>query len=247
MSDNITLIQYDLETTGTDPTKARPVQIGARMEIYDDWQRRSEGTILSTLVNPEEPIPEGASNVHGITDEAVAHAPAISWAFWPLTLMLEQLRTNYPKTLLIAGYNVEAYDNVVVEYCCKGLNFNRDYQTLDVLNLLMRYRPGLESHKLGEAHLALTGEELIGAHGALQDCIGTGKILETLCQEEKKSPLTFAKELKTPQVYTKMPIGKHKGQEPKSIPRGWAQWMRNHAGGMRPDLKRTVDWILDER
>lgn len=58
----------DFETTGADPMTAVPVSVSfSRVEV--------DGTIsdgLSTLINPEQPIPAEVTAVHGITDEMAA-------------------------------------------------------------------------------------------------------------------------------------------------------------------------------
>jgi DNA polymerase-3 subunit epsilon len=60
------LVVFDLETTGIDVEKDRIVQI-AMIRIEPGGER----TTFETLVNPEQPIPPGASAVHGIKDEDV--------------------------------------------------------------------------------------------------------------------------------------------------------------------------------
>ena len=63
---------FDLETTGMSPTRDRILEIGAvRLDI--------DGTItrFETLVNPSMPIPHRSTQVHGITDDMVAHKPSV--------------------------------------------------------------------------------------------------------------------------------------------------------------------------
>lgn len=58
---------FDLETTGVDVTKDRIVQAFVGLMGRDgEWIEKREW-----IVDPGIPIPEGASNVHGITDEFV--------------------------------------------------------------------------------------------------------------------------------------------------------------------------------
>ncbi|MCB0370450.1 MAG: 3'-5' exonuclease, partial [Bdellovibrionales bacterium] len=57
-------IAFDLETTGTLPGIDSIVEIGAVRFV--DGQVEA---IYSTLVNPQKPIPPGASRVNGITDD----------------------------------------------------------------------------------------------------------------------------------------------------------------------------------
>ena len=62
------LVIFDLETTGTDVTRDRIVQIGL-IRLEADGSRRTH----EALINPQMPIPPAATAVHGITDAEVAH------------------------------------------------------------------------------------------------------------------------------------------------------------------------------
>lgn len=68
-------IVFDTETTGFDPEKGdRIVEIGA-VEIIDYIPT---GRSLDQLINPERPIPEDSTKIHGITDDHVKDKP--TWA-----------------------------------------------------------------------------------------------------------------------------------------------------------------------
>lgn len=70
----------DTETTGVDPATARIVEVA--VVLIDALAESEPRVVLSTRVNPGEPIPEAATRVHGISDADVAGAP--SWAdLWP--------------------------------------------------------------------------------------------------------------------------------------------------------------------
>jgi len=225
---------YDLETTGTDPLKDRPVQIG----LID-----TDRVLMNSLCDPCMPIPEEASNVHGITNETVQGHPDYMYALWTFHRLLPP-----PDQVTLCGFNHSTYDSVMVDACLQNMNLKLlgRYEHLDVLDILYRYEPELESKKLGDAYKSLNGKTLTGAHGAVADCIGTVDLLLPLCLRHKKSPKEFAEELKTPQVYEIMPIGKYTGLPIERVPLSWARWMKNNADRMRPDLQLTVDVILGE-
>ena len=61
---------FDLENTGTNIAKDRIVEI-AVLKVYPNGNKESR----SWLVNPEMPIPEAATAIHGISDERVAAEP----------------------------------------------------------------------------------------------------------------------------------------------------------------------------
>lgn len=91
------MVPFDLETTGPQPGSARIVQYAIRGE--------------SALLNPGVPIPEGASGVHGITDEVVADEPGFrDHALRLYAALVECVDTQTP----IVGFNL-AYDFTVLD------------------------------------------------------------------------------------------------------------------------------------
>jgi len=69
--DGAALVALDTETTGFAPAGGHALIEVARVDI--DGAR--VGAAWSSLLNPGRPIPQGATFVHGITDEMVAGAP----------------------------------------------------------------------------------------------------------------------------------------------------------------------------
>ena len=61
---------FDLETTGINVINDRIVEI-AVLKLLPNGNKEGK----TWLVNPEMPIPKGASDVHGITDDKVKDAP----------------------------------------------------------------------------------------------------------------------------------------------------------------------------
>jgi len=67
------LVVLDTETTGTDPDRGdRIVEIGA---ILIEKRKIRRDVIWHRYLNPERPIPEETTRIHGITDEMVKDAP----------------------------------------------------------------------------------------------------------------------------------------------------------------------------
>ena len=67
-------IAYDVESTGKAPMIDRVVQI-CLTRVDDDGNRE---ILVNSLVNPEMPISEGATEVHGITEEFLADKPVFA-------------------------------------------------------------------------------------------------------------------------------------------------------------------------
>src|SRR5690606_32807161 len=70
--EDMRFIAFDLETTGTLPGVDRIVEIGAVRFVNGEIDG-----VYSTLVDPQMPMPAGASAVNGITDEMLQGKPKI--------------------------------------------------------------------------------------------------------------------------------------------------------------------------
>jgi DNA polymerase-3 subunit epsilon len=114
------LLGFDLETTGVKPETARIVELG--LEIYAPGKPVKE---YETRVNPGEPIPPGATAVHGITDAQVAEA-----------YHFDQLADNLLKGFTgadFAGYNVRFDLRIVAaEFARCGKTF--DYESARIID-----------------------------------------------------------------------------------------------------------------
>ena len=69
---NRPLVSIDLETTGLNPQMDKIVEISC-VKIFPDFSRE----IYTRRLNPERPIPQSASVIHGIVDADVAHEAGI--------------------------------------------------------------------------------------------------------------------------------------------------------------------------
>ena len=88
---------FDLETTGTDISKDRIVEIAVLKLHPDGTQEKKEWR-----VNPEQPIPSQASAVNGITDEMVANEPTFKERSGEIY--------SFMKGCDLAGYNSDRFD-----------------------------------------------------------------------------------------------------------------------------------------
>jgi DNA polymerase-3 subunit epsilon len=87
----------DLETTGINLGTDRIVEI-AIVKILADGSK----SVKRKLINPEMPIPQAASEVHGITNEMVKDAPSFRQVAQELKQMLDGCD--------LAGYNSNRFD-----------------------------------------------------------------------------------------------------------------------------------------
>ncbi len=154
----------DLETTGINLGNDRIVEI-AIVKILADGTR----SVKRKLVNPEMPIPKGASDIHGITDDMVKDAPT----FKQLGQELKQVLDGCD----FAGYNSNRFDIPLLmeEFLRAGVEFDmRNRKLLDVQNIFHKMEP----RTLGAAYKFYCGKVLEGAHGAEVDASATHEILE---------------------------------------------------------------------
>jgi DNA polymerase III epsilon subunit-like protein len=89
---------FDTETTGVDVENDRIVQIGGV------WMKNGELTDRHLVtINPGVAIPEGASNIHQITDEMVVDKP-------PLSAVLPQVIEHFRRATVVVTYNGTTFD-----------------------------------------------------------------------------------------------------------------------------------------
>jgi DNA polymerase-3 subunit epsilon len=157
------VVFFDLETTGTNRTTDRIVEIGLiRME--------PNGTerIFNSLVNPGIPIPEEATKVHGITDEKVTASPTFQAIADDINALMDKAD--------IGGFNVARFDLdlLITEFKRINVDFDMaDRRIFDALNIYHDREP----RDLQAAHRFYCGEPLKDAHSALADTKATIRVL----------------------------------------------------------------------
>ena len=107
------IVFIDLESTGLNPSYDRIVEITV-IKVHPDGSEEEK----TVRINPEVPIPAGATSVHGITDEDVLNQPPFS---------------RYAKNLLafldgsdLAGFNAIRFDLPMLraEFARAGVRFD---------------------------------------------------------------------------------------------------------------------------
>lgn len=155
---------FDLETTGTNVTKDRIVEICIH-KVHPDGHSETH----TWRVNPTIPIPEGASAIHGIYDQDVAQQPT----FKEIARKVQDLISGSD----LAGYNSNKFDIPVLaeEFLRADINFEMDKRrAVDVQNIFHR----MEQRTLSAAYKFYCGKSLENAHSAEADVIATYEVLE---------------------------------------------------------------------
>ncbi len=157
------LVVFDLETTGVDVSKDRIVEISI-LKVHPDGLEETK----TRRINPEMPIPEQATAVHGITDEDVKDCPT----FKQVASSLYQ----WIKGCDLAGFNSNKFDlpMLVEEFLRVGVEV--DFSKRKFIDVQVIYHK-LERRTLEAAYRYYCGKDLIGAHSAEADTRATYEVL----------------------------------------------------------------------
>jgi DNA polymerase-3 subunit epsilon len=154
----------DLETTGVNIGTDKIVEI-AMVKILPDGSR----LIKRKLINPQMPIPPGATDVHGITDDMVKDAPNFKQAANEIKQFLDNCD--------LGGYNSNRFDipMLIEEFLRAGLEFSTEgICMVDVQKIFHM----MEQRTLSAAYKFYCNKSLENAHSAEADALATSEILE---------------------------------------------------------------------
>jgi DNA polymerase III subunit epsilon len=155
---------FDLETTGTNITNDRIVEISI-VKVMPN----GETTTKTTKINPTIPIPIESSLIHGIYDEDVLDKPTFKSIAASLSKFLEGCD--------LGGFNIIRFDVPVLveEFLRAGVNF-------DICNRRLidaqRIYHMMEPRTLSAAYKYYCGKDLDGAHSAEADTLASFEVLK---------------------------------------------------------------------
>ena len=157
------IVFFDLETTGVNIATDRIVEI-AILKVFPNGNKESK----TWLVNPEIEIPQGATDVHGITNEKVVTEPTFKELAPAINKMIEGCD--------LAGFNSNRFDIPLLaeELMRAGIDFDmKNRKAIDVQVIFHKK----EQRTLSAGYQFYCGKELEGAHGAEADTNATYEIL----------------------------------------------------------------------
>ncbi len=157
------IIFFDLETTGTDISKDRIVEI-CYIKVYPDGREVE----FTKRINPGIHIPEAASVVHGIYDEDVKDAP--------LFKDVAREIANEFEGCDIAGFNSNRFDLPLLAEEFLRAQVDIDLSRLKAIDVQVLYHKR-EPRTLSAAHKFYCGTEFDNAHSALADTRATYNVL----------------------------------------------------------------------
>ena len=170
-------IAFDLETTGVDPFSDVPVSYA----IVSSYLKIVE------LINPGCSIPEGASAIHGITDDHVKDAIPLEQG---VSFIVQAINTLWQDGAILVGMNV-SYDLTMLDV------LRRRYTELsmpigpilDVLVLDRHYDKWRKGKRNLTSLAKWYGVELTNAHSADADCYAC---LDILTKMRGRYPFNFS-------------------------------------------------------
>ena len=162
----------DLETTGVNLTNDRIVEL-AIVKIMADGTRIAK----RRLINPQMPIPQVTSDIHGITDDMVKDAPT----FKQMSNEIRQFLENCD----LGGYNSNRFDipMLMEEFLRAGVEVDlSDRRMIDVQHIFYTMQP----RTLSAAYQFFCEKELVDAHSAEADINATIEVLEAQLKKYDK-------------------------------------------------------------
>lgn len=158
------IVFFDLETTGTNVSADRIVEIAA-LKIHPDGKEE----MRTQRINPDMPIPPRVSKIHGITDEDIKDAPkfeevAHEWA-------------RFFKGCDIGGYNSNKFDIPLLAEEFLRVEVDIDLKKHRFIDVQVIFHK-MEQRTLSAAYRFYCDKELKGAHGAASDTQATYEVLK---------------------------------------------------------------------
>ena len=223
---------FDLETTGVNITSDRIVEI-AILKVHPDGKEESK----RWLVNPERPIPQEVTAIHGISDEDVANEPTFK--------ELAKEIHNMIKDSDLGGFNSNRFDIPLLaeEMLRAEVDFDmKNRLSIDVQTIFHK----MEQRTLSAAYKFYCDKTLEDAHTAEADTNATYQVLKAQVEkyEELENNSKFLAEFSSRKkfadfagfiTYNKkgeecFSFGKHKGKRVSDILNeepGYFGWLLN--------------------
>jgi DNA polymerase-3 subunit epsilon len=159
------LVFFDLETTGIDIVNDRIVEM-SYLKVFPNGVEETK----TIRINPEIHIPEGATAIHGISDEDVKDRPVFKEIAKTLAKDIEGCD--------LAGYNSNRFDIPLLaeEFLRAGTDIDlKKRKFIDVQTIFHK----MEQRTLSAAYKFYCDKNLIGAHGAEADTKATYEVLKS--------------------------------------------------------------------
>ena len=161
---NKQIVFFDFETTGTNIVNDRKVEI-SYLKINPNVREESK----TIRINPEMPIPESASAIHGIYNKDVADCPTFK------EVAKEIMRDIEGSDL--AGYNSNRFDIPLLAEELLRAEVDVDLMRRKFVDVQVIFHK-MEQRTLSAAYKFYCDKDLENAHSAEADTIATYEILQ---------------------------------------------------------------------
>lgn len=158
------LVFFDLETTGTNPSTDRIVEL-CYLKIHPNGMEETK----TILINPGIPIPKQASDIHGITDDKVANCPKFKEVAKVLARDLEGCD--------LGGYNSNRFDIPLLAEEFLRADVDIDFSKRKLVDVQTIFHK-MEQRTLSAAYKFFCNKDLENAHSAEADTKATYEILK---------------------------------------------------------------------
>jgi DNA polymerase-3 subunit epsilon len=159
------LVFFDLETTGTNISADRIVEI-SYLKVHPNGSEESK----TMRVNPEMPIPAEASAIHGIYDGDVAESPTFKEVAKIIARDIEGCD--------LAGFNSNRFDIPVLaeEFLRAGVDIDMSHRKFVDVQVIFHK---MEQRTLSAAYKFYCNKDLEDAHTAEADTRATYEVLKS--------------------------------------------------------------------
>lgn len=171
-----TFVAIDIETTGLDPKTDAIIEVGAVR--FNEHRVEDE---YSSLINPGRPIPPFITQLTGISNEMVVHAPELRRIMAELAVFTDNA--------IVVGHNI----NFDLDFLRKNriLDENRSIDTYDLASVLLPTSTRYNLTYLA-GHLAIPVDDM---HRALNDARVTANVFRKLIGNIDELPIELLAEI----------------------------------------------------
>lgn len=158
------IVFFDLETTGTNINSDRIVEI-SYIKVYPNGNEETK----TMRINPEMPIPEESSKIHGIYDEDIVDCPTF-----------KEVAKNIAKDIEgadLAGFNSIRFDIPVLAEEFLRADVDIDMSRRKFIDVQVIFHK-MEQRTLEAAYKFYCDKELTDAHSAEADTRATYEVLK---------------------------------------------------------------------
>lgn len=158
------LMVFDLETTGTNITHDRIVEI-SYLKVYPNGNKESK----TMRINPERHIPKETTKIHGISDEDVADCPTFKEVAHKVAQDFEGCD--------LAGFNSNRFDIPLLAEEFLRADVDIDLMKRRFVDAQVIYHK-MEQRNLSAAYKFYCGKDLEDAHTAEADTLATYEVIK---------------------------------------------------------------------